>query len=71
MRRFIASAIIAVGMTAAMSSSALAWACRATSPTSFGVGWNYYRAIAAQRALAECAVRTPRGLVCRLRWCRP
>jgi hypothetical protein len=47
-----------------------AWYCRATSPTgSWGWGTSPSRGRAAGIALSQCAIRTPRGFVCRLRYC--
>ncbi len=53
-------------------SEASAWYCRAGSPTG-GWGWGqaYYRGGAASIALNNCAVNTPRGFVCRIRYCTP
>ena len=49
---------------------AQAWYCKATSPTgSWGWGRSEYRGQAVSIALNECAIRTPRGYVCRLRYC--
>ena len=49
---------------------AQAWYCKATSPTgSWGWGRSGYRGQAVSIALNECAIRTPRGYVCRLRYC--
>lgn len=49
---------------------AQAWYCKATSPTgSWGWGRSGYRNQAARIALNECAINTPRGYYCRLRYC--
>ncbi len=49
---------------------ASAWSCRADSPSAYGWSSNYYSLNAARRrALNECAVRTPRGQVCRITYC--
>lgn len=47
------------------------WVCRATSSTgSWGVGWHpYSKAYARQRALVECALRTPSNRTCYVRAC--
>lgn len=43
--------------------------CEAASPYAQGLGINYTPASACQRALAECAIRTPTGFVCTVtRW---
>ena len=50
--------------------AAQAWYCKATSPTgSWGWGRSDYRGQAVSIALNECAIRTPRGYTCRLRYC--
>lgn len=38
--------------------------CEAASPYASGFGVSYTPAAACQRALAECAVRTPAGFTC-------
>ena len=49
---------------------ASAWGCYASSPSANGRSWNYgSRGGAVRRALAECAVRTPRGQTCYIRSC--
>jgi hypothetical protein len=48
---------------------ASAWYCRADSPSAYGWGQNYSRRAAIRRALAECAVRTPRWQRCRISYC--
>jgi hypothetical protein len=48
---------------------ASAWYCRADSPSAYGWGRNDSRSAAIRRALRECAVRTPRGQVCRITYC--
>jgi len=49
---------------------ASAWVCRADSASAYGWGSHAYRGPAVRRALAECAIRTPRGQTCYLSWCR-
>lgn len=44
--------------------------CRAHSEYAFGIGMAPDEQLAAQRALNECAVRTPYGYACFLDWCR-
>ena len=59
-----------VGFMAIDTQAAQAWYCKATSPTgSWGWGRSEYRGQAVSIALNECAIRTPRGYVCRLRYC--
>jgi hypothetical protein len=56
-------------MLAMVTSDANAWVCRATSNTG-AWGWGSGNlGYARQRALAECAVRTPRGYYCRISSC--
>lgn len=45
------------------------WTCEAESPVAFGVGIARTRVQARQRALFECAARTPYGLVCVITTC--
>lgn len=47
-----------------------AWQCTARSRTATGWGISASRAVAARIALQQCAVRTPRGLMCRITRCR-
>ena len=57
-------------MLALQTQEAEAWYCRANSPTgSWGWGSSPYRGRAVSIALTQCAVRTPRGYVCRLLYC--
>lgn len=50
---------------------ASAWICYARSPTgSWGWGSSHSLSVARRRALAECAIRTPRGYWCRITSCR-
>jgi hypothetical protein len=48
---------------------ASAWYCRADSPSAYGWGSSSSRRVAVRRALAECAVRTPRYQTCRISYC--
>lgn len=68
MKRLLAVGAFIIG-TALITTEASAAVCYATSPTHWGYGYGSYR-YARARALAECAVRTPRGYVCYIRWCR-
>jgi hypothetical protein len=65
----LASLLIALGTVVLMSSEASAWYCRASSPSAWGWGSGNY-SYARSRALAECAVRTPRWQTCYIRYCR-
>lgn len=47
-----------------------AWQCTARSRTAMGWGVSPHRAVAANIALRQCAVRTPYGLMCRITSCR-
>jgi len=71
MRNSLAALVLAAASLAFFSSEASAWVCMARSPTgAWGKGWhNYSLGYAQRRALAECAVRTPRGYVCILTGC--
>ena len=62
---------IAVAVALMAATEANAWVCRATSSTGSS-GWasSGNLGYARQRALLECAVRTPRGRVCYIRSCR-
>jgi hypothetical protein len=64
--------MLAAGMFAVilMPTQASAWYCRADSPSAYGWGEDYSRRAAIRRALAECAVRTPRRQTCRISYCR-
>lgn len=67
----IAAFVLGLCALAMSSSEASAWYCRATSGSGawgWGSSASLYRA---QRiALYQCAIRTPRGYVCRIRYCR-
>jgi hypothetical protein len=52
------------------SADAYAWYCFASSPSGTGWATSGSRSWAVNRALAECAVRTPRYQTCYLRYCR-
>lgn len=43
--------------------------CKATSRVAYGVGYSMSLAQAKGIALVQCAARTPRGMVCRVRRC--
>jgi hypothetical protein len=61
----------AVLLTAALSvSAASAHVCYAHSRVAYGWGQSPYLGTAKVIALRECAVRTPRGLVCYITSCR-
>jgi hypothetical protein len=52
------------------SADAHAWYCYASSPSAYGWGTNDSRSRAVNRALRECAVRTPRYQTGYIRYCR-
>jgi hypothetical protein len=67
--------ILGLTLAAAVSAfvgptQALAWYCYASSPSAYGWGSHGSRSVASRRALAECAVRTPRYQTCYIRYCR-
>lgn len=71
MTKIIAAATIAAGLTMLVPVDAEAWYCRARSPSASGWGSHPNSlSYARQRALTECAVRTPRRQVCRITTCR-
>ena len=70
MRSGLAALTFAVGMLGLMSTEASAWYCRAESPSAYGWGTSNSQGVARRRALAECAVRTPRRQTCYVIYCR-
>ncbi|HXQ46276.1 MAG TPA: hypothetical protein VN806_06640 [Caulobacteraceae bacterium] len=69
MKRVIIGA--AVALTTVFSvSAAYAHVCYAHSRVAYGWGSSPYLGTAKVIALRECAVRTPRGLVCYITSCR-
>jgi len=46
------------------ANAASAWVCYAHSPVAYGWGSSAYLGTAKTIALRQCAVRTPRGMVC-------
>jgi hypothetical protein len=66
----IASVAILAGVVAAMPSQAYACYCEARSSYAWGWGRSSACSVARKRALAECAVRTPRGAWCYITFCR-
>lgn len=50
--------------------AAAAWGCTARSRFASGWGIASCRSCAAQIALNQCAIRTPRGYMCRISSCR-
>lgn len=69
MKKLVACLAVA-GALVAMSSESQAAYCRARSPTgSWGWGRSPSAAQASGIALAECAVRTPRGYRCYITGC--
>jgi hypothetical protein len=71
MRKYLAALAIAGAAFIYCSSEASAWICQAPSPTgAWGRGWhNYSLGYARRRALAECAIRTPRYSRCYITGC--
>jgi hypothetical protein len=71
-KTILASLFIAAVAITLMPSEASAWVCYARGDTG-ATGWGshpYSLSYARRRALAECAVRTPRGSMCYLTGCR-
>jgi hypothetical protein len=52
------------------SAQAHAWYCFASSPSASGWATSGSRSWAVNRALRECAIRTPRYQTCYIRYCR-
>jgi|NGEPerStandDraft_6_1074524.scaffolds.fasta_scaffold05480_2 hypothetical protein len=70
MIRAMAFALAMFGL-AMSASEASAWYCRASSATgNWGWGRSVYLANARAIALTQCAIRTPRGFTCYIRYCR-
>jgi hypothetical protein len=71
MKSLIATSVMAAIIMFAGASQASAWYCQANGTTGAS-GWGRSSSLAAaqQRALAECAVRTPRGYMCYVSFCR-
>jgi hypothetical protein len=70
MKKFALMAVAAAGLFVMIPGEALAWYCVARSPSARGWATSDSRSYAIRRALAECAVRTPRYQTCHLRYCR-
>jgi hypothetical protein len=69
--KILASLVFAVVTIALLASDAEAYTCVARSANG-SYGWgshNYSLAYARRRALAECAIRTPRNYTCVLTEC--
>lgn len=62
--------LLGAALLAVSVESAAAWQCTARSRTATGWAVAPSRSAAAYRALRECAVRTPRGALCRISRCR-
>ncbi len=71
MKSFLLAMGLATAMLTAVPASAHAWYCYASSPTG-SYGWARFRSLrrARRAALYQCAIRTPRGYYCRIRYCR-
>jgi len=76
MKSFLALTAVTLTLAAHVSTQAQAtsisraWYCFAASPSASGWSTSPSRVSAAQRALAECAQRTPRTQSCTIRYCR-
>jgi hypothetical protein len=70
MKTLIGTAVLSMMVMGALPSQASAWYCRAVG-TAGASGWATSSSLpsAQARALAECAVRTPRGHVCYITAC--
>jgi hypothetical protein len=70
-KHLLAAVALAILLGSAFAGDAAAWTCHARSPTG-SWGWGSAGSIPAaqRRALYECAIRTPRGYVCRITRCR-
>jgi hypothetical protein len=71
MKKFAVMMLAAVGLLVMVPGEAAAWYCYASSPSAYGWGTSSSRRAAANRALRECAVRTPRYQTCYIRYCNP
>ena len=69
--KYILGALLLVVVSMPLApTEASAWGCYAASPSASGRSWNYpTRGGAVRRALAECAVRTPRYQTCYIQSC--
>jgi hypothetical protein len=71
MKHVLFALVFAFGILALGASEASAWYCRAESSWgSWGWGRSASLRAARNRALWECARRTPRGRVCYITYCR-
>jgi hypothetical protein len=71
MKKILAFVLLAAAAVSALPDPAEAWMCVATSSRARGWGTSGSMVAAKNRALSECAVRTPRGRTCYIRYCRP
>jgi hypothetical protein len=69
MKKFALMSLTAASLLMMVPAEASAWYCYASSPSAYGWG-SGSRSYAFRRALAECAVRTPRYQTCYVRYCR-
>jgi hypothetical protein len=70
-KKILASAVFAVVTIAFLATDAMAWTCTARSANG-SYGWGSHPtslSYARRRALAECAIRTPRNYTCVLQGC--
>lgn len=70
MKKTLAVLMLAAAGVSALPDTAFAWACYASSRSAYGWGRSYNYSDAKVRALAECAVRTPRWQTCYVQRCR-
>ena len=70
-KAIIASLVVAAAVAMIPSQASAAWTCGARGTTG-ATGWGYSVSLYRARriALANCAVRTPRGYTCYLTGCR-
>jgi hypothetical protein len=71
MKTLLATSALMALVTLATPSQASAWYCQADGTTgAWGWGASSSLSAARRRALAECAIRTPRGHMCYVSFCR-
>jgi hypothetical protein len=70
MKKFALMSLAVASLLLTVPAEAAGWYCYASSRSAYGWGKSDSRSYAARRALAECAVRTPRHQACYVRYCR-
>jgi hypothetical protein len=71
MRTIIFSLLALSAISVVPTAASAEWYCMARTTTgAWGEGWSPSQAAARKIALTECAVRTPRGLVCVITACK-